>query len=219
MTQTAAGTDAAGPDTGRSGARGRDRRRAQLLEVGARLFATRGYDEVPIDEIAAAAGMSRGLLYHYFPSKQAFHLAVVERTLGEVRALLEPDPDLRPDEALHAVLDRFFAYVGDRDAGVLTITRGHTAASAQLQAHLEAFRAGTVEQVLAALEPTGTPPSPALRTVLRGWTGAVEGLAVGWLLHGDPRSAAERADLTRLAVQLLGECLAHADVSMAGWPR
>ena len=42
-----------------------DERRAQLLALGLRLFAEHSYDEVSIDELARAAGVSKGLLYHY----------------------------------------------------------------------------------------------------------------------------------------------------------
>lgn len=194
-----------------------DQRREQLLRVGAELFATRGYDEVPIDEIAAAAGMSRGLLYHYFPSKQAFHLAVIERTLAEVRQLLTPDPDLPPVRSLTDVLERFFTYVGDREVGVLTLTRGEAGAGARLQALLDAFRADTVDQVLAGLAELGVATdSPELRVALRGWAGAVEGLAVGWLVHGDPRSPEERDRLVALAGELLGTCLSAVGVTSPG---
>ena len=49
-----------------------DARREQLLAAGAELLGRRPYDEVSIEEIAAAAGVSKGLLYHYFPTKKDF---------------------------------------------------------------------------------------------------------------------------------------------------
>jgi len=52
-------------------------RRAELLELGAEVFGQRPYDEVRIDEIAERAGVSRALMYHYFPDKRAFFAAVV----------------------------------------------------------------------------------------------------------------------------------------------
>src|SRR3984885_5008924 len=59
-----------------------DDRRAELLALGAEVFGQRPYDEVPIDEIAERAGVSRALMYHYFPDKRAFFAAVV-RAEGE----------------------------------------------------------------------------------------------------------------------------------------
>ena len=73
-----------------------DARREQLLASGARLLATRPYDEVSIEEIARAAGVSKGLLYHYFPTKKDFLIAALERGQDELAALTAPDPDLPP---------------------------------------------------------------------------------------------------------------------------
>jgi AcrR family transcriptional regulator len=53
-------------------------RRAELLALGAEVFGQRPYDEVRIDEIAERAGVSRALMYHYFPDKRAFFAAVVK---------------------------------------------------------------------------------------------------------------------------------------------
>ncbi|BCO37375.1 TetR/AcrR family transcriptional regulator [Mycobacterium heckeshornense] len=53
-------------------------RRAELLALGAEVFGQRPYDEVRIDEVAERAGVSRALMYHYFPDKRAFFAAVVK---------------------------------------------------------------------------------------------------------------------------------------------
>jgi AcrR family transcriptional regulator len=53
-------------------------RRAELLALGAEVFGQRPYDEVRIDEIAEKAGVSRALMYHYFPDKRAFFAAVLK---------------------------------------------------------------------------------------------------------------------------------------------
>src|SRR4051794_32452244 len=54
-----------------------DDRRNELLALGAEVFGQRPYDEVRIDEIAERAGVSRALMYHYFPDKRAFFAEVV----------------------------------------------------------------------------------------------------------------------------------------------
>jgi AcrR family transcriptional regulator len=63
-----------------------DDRRAELLALGAEVFGQRPYDEVRIDEIAERAGVSRALMYHYFPDKRAFFAAVVK---GQAEQLFE----------------------------------------------------------------------------------------------------------------------------------
>jgi AcrR family transcriptional regulator len=59
----------------------KDERRELIVGAAATVFAERGYDEVSTSELAQAAGISRGLLSHYFPSKRDLYLAVVRRFL------------------------------------------------------------------------------------------------------------------------------------------
>ena len=73
-----------------------DDRRRQLLELGAGLFARHAYDELSMAAIAREAGISKGLLYHYFPSKSDYFQATVAAAAEELGALTEPDPDLPP---------------------------------------------------------------------------------------------------------------------------
>jgi AcrR family transcriptional regulator len=54
-----------------------DDRRSELLSLGAKVFGERPYDDVRIDEIAELAGVSRALMYHYFPDKRAFFAEVI----------------------------------------------------------------------------------------------------------------------------------------------
>jgi AcrR family transcriptional regulator len=68
-------------------------RRAELLALGAEVFGKRPYDEVRIDEIAERAGVSRALMYHYFPDKRAFFAAVVK---DEADRLYEATNNLSP---------------------------------------------------------------------------------------------------------------------------
>ena len=77
-----------------------DERRRRLLELGARLFTEHAYDEISMSRIAREAGISKGLLYHYFPSKRDFYVAVVRHSADEMQAVTETDPDLAPLERL-----------------------------------------------------------------------------------------------------------------------
>lgn len=73
-------------------------RRSELLILGAEVFGQRPYDEVRIDEIAERAGVSRALMYHYFPDKRAFFAAVVqaegERLFEATNAPADPGQSL-----------------------------------------------------------------------------------------------------------------------------
>jgi AcrR family transcriptional regulator len=72
-------------------------RRAELLALGAEVFGQRPYDEVRIDEIAERAGVSRALMYHYFPDKRAFFAAVVK---GQADQLFETTNAPPPGQSL-----------------------------------------------------------------------------------------------------------------------
>jgi AcrR family transcriptional regulator len=87
-----------------------EQRRAQLLEIGADLFAKRPYEEVSIEEVAEIARVSCGLLYHYFPSKRAFFLAIVEDQSAKLLHASTPDASLPPLEQLKAGLDIYIGY-------------------------------------------------------------------------------------------------------------
>ncbi|MBW0017399.1 MAG: TetR/AcrR family transcriptional regulator [Mycobacterium sp.] len=82
-----------------------EQRRAQLLEIGAQVFARHPYEQVSIEEVAALAGVSRGLLYRYFPSKRAFFAAVVELEGDNLLRASSPDPALSPLDQIKAGLD------------------------------------------------------------------------------------------------------------------
>ena len=87
-------------------------RRNELLTLGAEVFGQRPYDEVRIDEIAERAGVSRALMYHYFPDKRAFFAAVVR---AEGDRLFEatntpPRPDLSLFDQLRAGVLAYLEY-------------------------------------------------------------------------------------------------------------
>src|SRR3954466_3007772 len=90
-----------------------DQRRGQLLDLGVRLLATRSLDELSIDLLAEEAGISRGLLYHYFGGKQAFHLPAVRRAADALIAQTAPpaggDPLARLQVSVAAYVDYVLA--------------------------------------------------------------------------------------------------------------
>src|SRR5919107_588062 len=88
-----------------------DERRAQLLERGAELFTSHPYEELSMSKIAAEVGISKSLLYHYFPSKQAFFEATLSAWADELRERTAPDPELPPLGQLQRSLDGFLGMV------------------------------------------------------------------------------------------------------------
>src|SRR3954468_6466388 len=92
-------------------------RREQLLALGVRLLSTRSLDELSIETLAEEAGISRGLLYHYFGNKQDFHRAVCRRAADALIKVPAPVQGGEPLERLAKSLDAYVGYVQANFAG------------------------------------------------------------------------------------------------------
>jgi AcrR family transcriptional regulator len=188
-----------------------DERREQLLASGAELLGRRPYDEVSIEEIAAAAGVSKGLLYHYFPTKQDFVLAALERGQRELAELTAPDPDLDPADQLAVGLDRFLDFVEEHAAAYTAIFRSRGGADPAIQATLEAGRRERMDSLIDALAeweaaPVDVERTPLLETAVQGWLFFLEGAVLRWLERDD----VGREELRELLQQTLIGSLAAA---------
>jgi AcrR family transcriptional regulator len=167
-----------------------DARREQLLASGARLLAERPFDEVSIEEIARAAGVSKGLLYHYFPTKKDFLIAALERGQEELAALTAPDPSLPPAEQLAASLDRFLDFVEEHEAAYAAIFRSRGGGDPEIQAALDAGRRQRMDAVIESLAtweaaPASVARTPTLETAVQGWFFFIEGAVLRWLEQRD----------------------------------
>src|SRR5258708_891470 len=88
-----------------------DQRRRQVVEAGSKIFAEHAFEEISMRQIAEAAGISKPLLYHYFPSKlELFKAAVAERA-GELQRLIEPTGEGTPFEQLARSLDAYLGWI------------------------------------------------------------------------------------------------------------
>lgn len=163
-----------------------DDRREQLLRAGAELLGRRPYDEVSIDEIARAAGISKGLLYHYFPTKNDFVVAVLREEVERVTALTAPDPTLPPLEQIDAALDAFLDYVENHASGFATMFRTRGGGDPEIRAVMDEARERRIEVLLDGiagqlLAPGADRESPVLRSAVQGWIFFVEGVLLRWL--------------------------------------
>lgn len=78
----------------------RESRRKQIMSAGLELFASEGYSHCSISQLASHAGISKGLLYNYFKSKEALLIAIIEEGMQDIMAMMDPNQDgiLEPDE-------------------------------------------------------------------------------------------------------------------------
>ena len=174
------------------GARARlrvDERREQLLELGVRLFSERAYDEIAIEDIAAAAGVSKGLLYHYFGGKRAFYVACVQRAaLGLVNELARVSA--APGEAkARAGLVAYLDFAQGHGVAYRTLMRSGLGNDAEVAAVLDGARRAIAGQLLRELGVDGQ-RRPVYRAAAIGWLGQVEATCMDWLDHGTPSKEA-----------------------------
>jgi AcrR family transcriptional regulator len=193
-----AGHRAATVPRARRGGGGRRRlsvaeRRDELIEASLQLFSHRSPDTVSIDDVAAAAGASRALVYHYFGGKHELYVAALQSAARQLSDLLEPPTEGRPIDRLRISLSRYFDFVEDHAAGFITLLRGGPAdRSGDVGEIVDGIRRLLLERILHALG--SDEPSPILRITLRSWIATVETAGLDWL---------ERRDLSRPQLERL----------------
>ncbi|MFI8371617.1 TetR/AcrR family transcriptional regulator [Streptomyces sp. NPDC085466] len=155
-------------------------RRAQLLDVGARLFAAHPYAAVLMEDVAEQAGVSRALLYRHFPSKHALFAAVYQEAADRLLAETRFDPADSLVEQLVQGMDVHLDYfVANRNA-VLAANRvlaGDPVIQTIMTNELDALRA----RLLAVLPLADELSREAVSGVLKSWLVFVQVLCVDWL--------------------------------------
>ncbi|NEB92796.1 TetR/AcrR family transcriptional regulator [Streptomyces bauhiniae] len=168
-----------------------EERREQLLAVGARLFSESPYDDVWIERVAEIAGVSRGLLYHYFPTKRDFFAAVVERESERMLRMTAAVPGVPVREQLGAGLDAYLGYVEAHAHGFRAFHRADAAGDQAVRRVYQRALAAQERQILAALaaDPEFGPAfegSSQARLAVRGWLAFTTAVCLEWLREGEP---------------------------------
>jgi AcrR family transcriptional regulator len=160
-----------------------DERKIQLLEFGKHFFANHSYDDVSMDEVAAAAGVSKGLLFHYFTSKREFYVETIRAMSLQLRRMTTPDPTLPPPARLSASLDAHMRYAKENGAMYVAFCRSGIAIAPEVYGVLEEHRGAVMRHLLDNLGISEAPP--LLRAALRAWMVMVEGVCLEWIASPD----------------------------------
>ena len=174
-----------------------EERRAQLLELGMKTFAERTYDEVSIDDLAREAGISKGLLYHYFPTKRDLYLAGLRRIADDLLARTDVSQrrDLAPIDRIRHGIDQYLSFVADRARAYTSLMSGGIGADPEVASIIEGVRGALIERMFTGPESPlagGDHRTPLARAALRGWIGLAEAACLDWLTHGDLTQAQVR---------------------------
>jgi AcrR family transcriptional regulator len=166
-------------------------RRDQLLDVGAELFTVHSYEDVLMEDVAARAGVSRGLMYHYFPNKRLFFAAIFRRDSERLLAAGEIETDLPLADQVLAGLDAHLDYFAAHKQNILTANRGALAGDPTVQAIISDQLATLRDRMLDKLGHRGH-ARQVTSVALDGWLAFVRAVCVEWL---------ERAELSRHEVR------------------
>jgi AcrR family transcriptional regulator len=193
-----------------------DERRRQLLELGAELFATHSFGELSMARIADEAGISKALLYHYFPSKRDFFVATLRQGAQEIARRTEPDPELPPLEALAGSLDAFLGWIEENETAYRKLMES-AGSVPEVKLLIDEIRDATSARILEGFG-AGHPPPPKLRAAARAWLWFMDGAILDWLEHRDLSRSELRDFLLASLAGSLTAAGAGGLVSAAGSP-
>ena len=182
-----------------------DQRRAQLLELAKRAFSDRAYDDVSIDDLARVASISKGLLYHYFPTKRDLYVAGLREIADElVDAITRVPEDLAPIDRVRTSVGAYLDHITRHSRAFVALMRGGIGSDPEVAGVIESVRTRLFEKFLA-----GSPFASLLagdarfETAVRGWIGFVEAASIDWCAN--PRLSSQ--ELRELLAQVLFEIM------------
>ncbi|MGW1162697.1 TetR/AcrR family transcriptional regulator [Streptomyces sp. NPDC002513] len=158
-----------------------EERRTQLLAAALSLFAHRAPEEVSLDDVAEAAGVSRPLVYRYFPGgKQQLYEAALRSAAEELQQCFAEPQEGPLTRRLGRALDRYLAFVGRHDAGFSALLQGGSVVeTSRTTAIVDGVRRAAVEHILSHVG--AQKPGPRLRMTVRMWITTVEAASLIWL--------------------------------------
>src|SRR4051794_337504 len=133
--------------------------------------------------IAREAGISKALLYHYFPSKEEFFKAALAEAATELAQRTAPDDSLEPLEQLRASTSAFVGWIGERGEAYMKLLQS-VGAVPELRETMTGIRDFTSARILEGLVPEDE-RTPAKRAAVRGWLWFMDGVLLDWIEHRD----------------------------------
>ncbi|MGV9450420.1 TetR/AcrR family transcriptional regulator [Streptomyces sp. NPDC003635] len=161
-----------------------EERRSQLLAAALSLFAHRAPEEVSLDDVAEAAGVSRPLVYRYFPGgKQQLYEAALRSAAEELRLCFDEPREGPLLPRLGRALDRYLTFVDEHDAGFSALLQGGSVVeTSRTTSIVDGVRRAAAEHILRHLGVTD--PGLRLRMTVKVWITAVEAASLLWLDEG-----------------------------------
>jgi AcrR family transcriptional regulator len=182
-----------------------DERRAAILETAGPLFGEHGYEGVTLDEIAAAAEVTKPVLYRHFESKKALYIALLERHREDLPSFFQGIPaDLPFDERIGAILESWFSYVAEHGFAWKMLFRD-TGGDAEIREFRRATQDRARDVLAVFIRAQGVPvPKREVEPLAEFLRSGGAGLALWSLDHPEVPLPALVASATRILTALLG---------------
>ena len=172
-------------------------RRRQLIGIGLSRIVETPIQDLSMDEIAAQAGISRSLLFHYFPTKTDFYEACIAAAARRVLRNTAPDPSLAGPDRVRQMVEALIGQIVRRRALWIAMVRGQLVPAPNLEKVVSSVMSGNTDRVVDALD-----LREDQRSVVHAWWAYVEDRALMLGPHGQGQEA---------AVGLAAECVAALD--------
>jgi len=186
-----------------------EHRRAQLVGIGLQMLTEQQVAEPNIDQVAAAAGVSRGLIFHYFPTTRDYHLAVIEAAAKRVLKLFDVAPEGATEQHLREELTAYLEFVERRRDPYVMLARGPAGSNPDVVAIYERARGVVVDRIIASLGRNAD--NAKIRLLVGGWLSFVEDVAVGWATD----KPMPRDELVEVLLHTLLAALGHAGTGLS----
>ncbi|WP_432893774.1 TetR/AcrR family transcriptional regulator [Kribbella sp. CA-245084] len=158
-----------------------DERRAQILAAARQVLLADPHRELTVELVAAEAGVSPALLFHYFGSKKKFQYAVIEEAAAEVMLRTAPDPSLPPDEQLRSGIRAFVRAVLEAPQLYRATLLMSAAGDPEIRALHSDLRRVFSQWVISAVAERGIEVTPVVELACHGWQGYVEQTLLVWI--------------------------------------
>ncbi|MGK5529003.1 TetR/AcrR family transcriptional regulator [Streptomyces sp. URMC 129] len=194
-----------------------EKRRGQLIATALRLFAHNPPEDVSLDDVAREAGVSRPLVYRYFPGgKQQLYEAALSSAAADLELCFAVPAEGPLSERLARGLDRYLAFVVEHDEGFAALLKGGSVVETSgTSAIVDGVRRAAARQVFLHLQSPA--PGPRLAMAVRTWITAVEAASLIWLDENRGLSVEELRDwlVDQLLLQLAATAARDEDVARA----
>ena len=175
-------------------------RREQILDAANTLFAERAYEDVSIEDIASSAGVTRGLVHHYFGVRRDVYIGLLERLGTQRESELRPPVGRSARARVADTVSRWLDWTeANRTIWLATIAHGDDIPDAEVR-RVVADLVRRAVALVASYHADIAKDSPRLRHALECWTGLNRAATRKWL----------RGEATREAThELLASTLEH----------